>query len=157
MPVLQGWEVEDYVDHYFLYRRMLKDVSITHPFNHPITLDSPLMPRGQWIGIGSTCKRNKHPEVVSRILDALEESSESKYKVHPDGIVKSMKVHLFGYKTTGLKSDRIKDRIHSADSFAYDFTDRLTSKVRSRKDRINSARRFGQKIVHNNVQSTFRL
>jgi hypothetical protein len=158
MPVLQGWEVEDYVDHYLLYRRMLpKDDSLQHPFHHPIALDSPKMPNGQWVGIGSTCKRNKNPEVVSKILDALEECSESKYSRIPEGIVKSMKVHLFGYKTTGLKSDRIKDRIYSADSFAYDFTNRLNGVVRKRTDRIKSAKEFGNKIVHNDVQTTLAL
>ena len=157
MPVLQGWEVEDYVDHYYLYRRMLKDQSMHHPFHHPIALDSPKMRSGQWIGIGSTCKRNKNPEVVSRILDSLEDCSKSKYRVNPEGIVTSMKVHLFGYKTTGLKSDRIKDRIYSADSFAYDFTNRLNGVVRKRRDRIKSAQNFGQKIVHNSVQTSLDL
>ena len=131
-----------------------KDDSWYHPFHHPIALDTPKMPRGQWIGIGSTCKRNKNPEVVSQILDALEECSESKYRVHPAGIVKSMKVHLFGYKTTGLKSDRIKDRIYSADSFAYDFTNRLNGVCRTREQRIRSAVRFGEIIKRNNVQTS---
>ena len=157
MPVLQGWDVEDYVDHFHLYRRMLRDEAISRPWidrfgnevcneqglwDHSFSRHTPIP---GWIGIGSTCKRNKNPEVVAQILDALEPYTNG------------LKVHLFGYKTTGLKSDRIKDRIYSADSFAYDFTDRLTSRIRTRTDRIKSARNFGQKIVHNNVQTSLAI
>lgn len=160
MPVLQGWEVEDYVDHLKLYTLMLSDLkyqrcgSLWHnpflnkPSWHPYK--GTLLNADQWIGIGSTCKRNKNPEVVSRILDQLYGSMGA------FGFKKS-RIHLFGYKTTGLKSDRIKDRIYSADSFAYDFTDRLTSRIRTRKDRMKSAKAFGKKIVHNNVQTSLAL
>jgi len=157
MPVLQGWDVEDYVDHFHLYRRMLRDEAINRPWidrygnevrnhqglwNHSFSKHTPIP---GWIGIGSTCKRNAHPEVVAQILDALEPYTNN------------LKVHLFGYKTTGLKSDRIKDRIYSADSFAYDFTNRLNGAVRTRRDRIKSAEQFGNKIVHNSVQTSLDL
>jgi len=158
MPVLQGWEVDDYVDHYLLYRRMLpKNDSWHHPFHHPIALDTTKMPRGQWIGIGSTCKRNKNPEVVSQILDALEDCSKSKYRINPEGIVKSMKVHLFGYKTTGLKSDRIKDRIYSADSFAWSLNSRFSGGDSTRKGQSVTAEKFEKEIVHNNVQLSLEM
>ena len=140
MPVLQGWEVEDYIQHWWMYSRAV---------NSRIHQEGRLDPWmggptgwGAWLGIGSTCKRNKNPEVVSQILDSLPIDYDT------------TKVHLFGYKTTGLKSDRIKDRIYSADSFAYDFTNRLNGKVRKRTDRIKSAKLFGKKIVHNNVQTS---
>lgn len=173
MPVLQGWEVEDYVDHYLLYRRMLSEVSAErtsygrtgiprnnmwhHPFHHPSALGTPLLPEGQWVGIGSTCKRNTNPEVVAQILDALEEQTRSRWTRQPRGIVTTMKVHLFGFKTTGLKQSNIKDRIYSADSFAYDFADRYGGAPRDRVSRAASAVRYGQKIIHNNVQMDINL
>ena len=151
MPVLQGWEVEDYWDHYCMYKSAFMAGSGRMRWNP------------EWIGIGSTCKRNKNPEIVAQILDSLEYQLRG-YFAHPwmldahAGIDFSKdKVHLFGYKTTGLKSDRIKDRIYSADSFAYDFTNRLNGKVRKRTDRIKSAKLFGKKIVHNNVQTSLAL
>ena len=173
MPVLQGWEVEDYVDHYLLYRRMLNEVSAErtsygrtgipknnmwhHPFHHPITLGTPHLPEGQWVGIGSTCKRNTNPEVVAQILDALEEQTRSQWTRQPRGIVTTMKVHLFGFKKTGLKQSNIKDRIYSADSFAYDLDDRMSGAKRTTRKRIKSGKRFGKSIIHNNVQMGINL
>ena len=142
MPVLQGWEVEDYIEHWnwlcAVNRQLGRKGKTVEAFgwNHN-------QPR--WIGVGSTCKRNKNPEVVSQILDALPWDFINSYDV---------RIHLFGYKTTGLKSDRIKDRIYSADSFAYDFTNRLNGECRTRKERIRSAIRFGKVIKHNNVQTS---
>jgi len=145
MPVLQGWEVEDYIEHWHrlcaVNRQLGRKGKTVEAFgwNHN-------QPR--WVGIGSTCKRNKNPEVVSQILDTLPWDFINSHDV---------RIHLFGYKTTGLKSDRIKDRIYSADSFAYDFTNRLNGVVRKRTDRIKSAKEFGNKIVHNNVQTSLAL
>jgi len=145
MPVLQGWEVEDYIEHWHrlcaVNRQLGRKGKTVEAFgwNHN-------QPR--WVGIGSTCKRNKNPEVVSQILDTLPWEFINSHDV---------RIHLFGYKTTGLKSDKIKDRIYSADSFAYDFTNRLNGVVRKRTDRIKSAKEFGNKIVHNNVQTTLAL
>lgn len=172
MPVLQGWEVEDYAEHYKMYQKMIPAAQTTNPIlnqaihNKDLTIgkggwqlaDRAVIKNelfnpftqgfnhsGKWIGIGSTCKRNLNPEIVSEILDSLEEYTAG------------MKIHLFGYKTTGLKSDRIKDRIHSADSFAYDFDDRYTTTERTRENRIAAAKNFGEKIVHNAVQTSFDL
>jgi len=148
MPVLQGWEVEDYWDHYCMYKNAHQPQSGRMRWNP------------EWIGIGSTCKRNKNPEVVAQILDSLEYQLRG-YFAHPwmlganAGIDFSKdKVHLFGYKTTGLKCDKIKDRIYSSDSFAYDQADRFKGVSRTRKDRIKSAIKFGKSIVHNNVQTS---
>ena len=127
-----------------LWQNPFLDKPSWHPYK------GTLLNADQWMGVGSTCKRNVNPEIVSRILD----------KIH--GTIgtlafNNIKIHLFGYKTTGLKDDRIKDRIHSADSFAYDFSDRLTGAVRTRKDRIKSAEKFGYAISHNNVQTSLDL
>ena len=95
-----------------------------------------------WVGIGSTCKRNKNPEVVAEILDTLEWSFRGNRP----------KIHLFGFKTTGLQNSRIKDRIYSADSFAYDFNDKMRGGLRTSEERVKSSIRFHDRIVHNNVQ-----
>jgi hypothetical protein len=131
MPVLQGWEVEDYLYHFAMYEEARMELGIYSPY--------------EWIGIGSTCKRNKNPEVVSDILDILD---------YNHGPLSDYKIHLFGYKTTGLRCDKIKDRIYSSDSFAYDQADRFKGVSRTRKDRIKSAIKFGKSIVHNNVQTS---
>lgn len=155
MPVLQGWEVEDYVDHYHIYRRMLREIAYNRPWKdrygntirserglwkHPFS-KYPLVNR-PWVGIGSTCKRNANPEFVSQILDAVIPLLPS-----------NTKIHLFGFKKTGLAQANIKDRIYSADSFAYDFADRMAGKKRTSRRRIKSARKFGYSIIHNNVQT----
>jgi hypothetical protein len=158
MPVLQGWEVDDYVDHFYMYRSMLHfeqqrrtfytSTGIPnhnlwpHAFHHRIADGSPIAVNRPWIGIGSTCKRNTNPEVVSQILDAVIPLLPS-----------NAKIHLFGFKKTGLAQANIKDRIYSADSFAYDFADRMAGKKRTSRRRIKSARRFGHSIIHNNVQT----
>ena len=117
---------------------------IAHSLTDHTTMDTgELLNVGHWIGIGSTCKRNTNPEVVSQILDRL--SSCINYEYY--------KVHLFGFKKTGLRQANIKDRIHSADSFAYDFDDRMKGKPRTTEMRIKSARKFGKSIIHNNVQT----
>ncbi len=152
MPVLQGWEVEDYYDHYIKY---LDELSNRRYWNgkewHCPFLDRPyyhghtgeLLNVGHWIGIGSTCKRNANPEVVSQILDRLSGCINYEY----------YKVHLFGFKKTGLAQANIKDRIYSADSFAYDFADRMAGEIRTTRKRVKSAQRFGKSIIHNNVQT----
>lgn len=147
MPVLQGWEVEDYWDHYCMYKSAFMAGSGRMRWNPA------------WIGIGSTCKRNKNPEIVAEILDSLEYQMRG-YFAQPwmnfeacAGIdYNKTKVHLFGFKTTGLKNSRIKDRIYSADSFAYDFDDKMKGGLRTSEERVKSSIRFHDKIVHNNVQ-----
>lgn len=155
MPVLQGWEVEDYVDHFYMYRSLLLYEALRRPwkdrFGNTVrnaqglwrhAFDKYPLVNRPWIGIGSTCKRNTNPEVVSQILDAV-------IPLLPG----NSKIHLFGFKKTGLRQANIKDRIYSADSFAYDFADRMHGKIRTSQKRIRSAQIFGHAIMHNNVQT----
>jgi hypothetical protein len=139
MPVLQGWEVEDYKEHMQMY-----DTALLTRFEtkYERKFGSLIRDGDVWLGIGSTCKRNKNPEVVAEILDTLEWNFR----------MNKPKIHLFGFKQTGLKNSRIKDRIYSADSFAYDFSDRMDGLPRKSKNRIESAIRFHDKVVHNDVQ-----
>ena len=51
MPVLQGFEPEQYVRHMVNYGRRLKP--------------------GMWVGVGSVCKRNGDPRAVASVLHAI--------------------------------------------------------------------------------------
>ena len=51
MPVLQGYEPEEYVNHLNQYGSLIEDYA--------------------WIGVGSVCKRNTNPESVANVLDAI--------------------------------------------------------------------------------------
>lgn len=51
MPVLQGFEPEQYVRHLVNY--------------------GPRLTRGMWVGVGSVCKRNGDPKAVARVLHAI--------------------------------------------------------------------------------------
>tara|TARA_Y100000593_G_scaffold94687_1_gene195127 strand:- start:2808 stop:3659 length:852 start_codon:yes stop_codon:yes gene_type:complete len=142
MPVLQGWEVEDYMEHWALYvgvnralDRKSRNVYLPHGYNH----DQP-----QWLGLGSTCKRNAKPTVVSQILDTLPWD----YVNEQD----DFRIHAFGLKTTALKHGLIKDRLYSSDSFAYDFHARISGQIRTRRARMDSAVRWGKEIRKNQVQ-----
>ena len=204
MPVLQGWEMEDYVQHYQMYRDALKP---RHPntdnpgiyekrggfyarmynrkefcrgggkyadlkghatygreshinwgsglWHNPFT-DKPgghqpgwefIRNNGQWIGLGSTCKRNRNPEAVEDILNHLEPVM---------GKLEWYKIHLFGFKTTGLKNSGIRDRIPSADSMAYDFHNRMIGKCRTREARTIAANKFYDKTRYQpKIQTSF--
>jgi hypothetical protein len=51
MPVLQGYEASEYVDHLRLYGDRLTP--------------------GMWVGVGSVCKRNRNPGSVVAVLEAI--------------------------------------------------------------------------------------
>ena len=52
MPVLQGYEPEDYAQHLTAY-------------------GNDRLPIGAWVGVGSICKRNATPDVVIKVLQAI--------------------------------------------------------------------------------------
>lgn len=92
MPVLQGWTVEDYASHVRQYGRRLK--------------------RGAWVGVGSICKRNKDPQVVVDILQAI-------HRERPD-----LKLHGFGLKKTALARADVREHLESADSMSWSYSAR---------------------------------
>lgn len=51
MPVLQGYKVQEYLNHIDMYGDRLK--------------------QGMWVGVGSICKRNGRPKEVAEILTAI--------------------------------------------------------------------------------------
>lgn len=72
MPVLQGFAPSDYVEHIRLYGERLAF--------------------GQWVGVGSVCKRNGDVRMIERVLTAIKSA-------RPD-----LRLHGFGLKTTALSS-----------------------------------------------------
>jgi hypothetical protein len=92
LPVLQGYQPADYVQHVRMYGERL-----TH---------------GQWVGVGSICKRNGDPRAIQSVLLAIKQE-------RPD-----LRLHGFGLKTTALADPLIKSLLHSADSMAWSFSAR---------------------------------
>lgn len=65
MPVLQGYEVQDYLSHLDQYGDLLKP--------------------GMWVGIGSVCKRNASPAVIENLLMAIK-AKRPDLRLHGFGI-----------------------------------------------------------------------
>ena len=89
MPVLQGREPIDYVNHLNQYGDRLE--------------------QNAWVGVGSVCSKNSSPELVRRILKAIE-------KERPD-----FRLHGFGLKMTALRLGGIREMLYSVDSQAHSF------------------------------------
>lgn len=92
LPVLQGFDPCDYVRHLAMYGERFAF--------------------GQWVGVGSICKRNGNPAAVLAVLKTIKE-------VRPD-----LRLHGFGLKTTALAHPEIVDLLHTADSMAWSFSAR---------------------------------
>ena len=92
MPVIQRWNPQDYTRH-------LDEMG-------------PELPQGTWVGVGSVCKRQGSPRVISAILTAI-------LKERPD-----LKLHGFGVKTRALRRADISQRFHSVDSMAWSYAAR---------------------------------
>jgi hypothetical protein len=92
MPVLQGYSPDSYAAHVRQYGGLLK--------------------HGQWVGVGSVCKRNGNPDQIEDVLLAI--------KTHrPD-----LRLHGFGLKMEALKSGTVRALLHSSDSMAWSFAGR---------------------------------
>lgn len=92
LAVLQGFEPSDYVAHIRAYGDRLAP--------------------GQWVGVGSVCKRNGTPDQVATVLMAIKGE-------RPD-----LLLHGFGLKTTALAHPFVRSMLHSADSMAWSFAAR---------------------------------
>lgn len=117
MPVLQGYKPEEYVYHIKMYGCRLY--------------------QGQWVGVGSVCKRNSDPKAILAVLKAIHE-------VRPD-----LKLHGFGVKTTSLAHPEIRAHLHTADSMAWSYSARM-AKRDGKGHGANSpleAHKFTNKIV----------
>lgn len=89
LPVLQGYAPEDYVRHIRMYGDRLA--------------------HGQWVGVGSVCKRNGDPGAIAAVLLAIK-------RERPD-----LRLHGFGLKTTALASPLVTSLLETADSMAWSF------------------------------------
>lgn len=89
MPVLQGYEPDEYVSHIRQYGARL----------------SP----GQWVGVGSVCKRNTSPCAILDVLLAIKME-------RPD-----LGLHAFGLKVTALAHGTIRALVHTSDSMSWSF------------------------------------
>lgn len=92
MPVLQGFAPADYARHALAYGAR---------FSH-----------GQWVGVGSVCKRQGDPRLIIAVLEAIA-------AVRPD-----LRLHGFGVKKTALAHAGVRELLYSADSMAWSFSAR---------------------------------
>jgi len=111
LPVLQGYRPQEYADHVRQYGELLAP--------------------GQWVGVGSVCKRNAKPESVVAVLRAIQ-------AVRPD-----LRLHGFGLKVTALQNPDVTNRLYSADSMAWSWAARWEG--RDAND-INEAIQYAQKV-----------
>lgn len=94
LPILQGYEVPDYIRHIKMYER------------------KGFLPKGCYVGVGSLCKKNSRPQEIERILSSIK-------MTRPD-----LRLHGFGIKITSLRSKLIRSLLYSADSMAWSFAAR---------------------------------
>jgi len=138
MPVLQGDDPHDYLRHWQMYCKCKEIVGDYRPY--------------EWIGIGSTCKRNNNPESVADILKLLDDHY---------GPLTDYKVHAFGLKQTALGFSDVRDRLYSADSMAPDYSHRVECREkgipRTRRSRMDNMLRFQERIRSQSVQTSLDL
>jgi len=87
MPVLQGYEPQEYVDHLKQWGSLILE--------------------GDWVGVGSVCKRNANWKSVYEVLDRIKQ-------VRPD-----LRLHGFGLKVNCLAEPKIVELLASSDSQAW--------------------------------------
>lgn len=87
LPVVQGYLPQHYAAHVAAYGARLTP--------------------GQWVGVGSVCKRNTSPREIAAVLRAIKD-------VRPD-----LRLHGFGVKLSALQSHEVRDLLATADSMAW--------------------------------------
>lgn len=87
MPVVQGYRVDEYILHLQMYGNRL-------------------LP-GQWVGVGSVCRRNGSPLEVLAILKTIK-------LIRPD-----LRLHGFGLKQLALENQDVRSLLYSCDSMAW--------------------------------------
>ena len=122
LPVLQGYAPQDYVRHLKIY--------------------GPRLQHGQWVGVGSICKRNGRPGDVAAVLLAIRAA-------RPD-----LQLHGFGLKTTALADPLVRSMLHTADSMAWSYHARING--RNGND-WREAKRWADKITSRPVQQVLDL
>jgi hypothetical protein len=87
LPVLQGYRPAEYLEHLEAYGDLIRT--------------------GQWVGVGSVCKRNGDIEEIEQVLVTI-------HGARPD-----LRLHGFGVKLTSLESSLVRECLYSADSMAW--------------------------------------
>ena len=125
IPVLQGFEPADYVRHLADYGERIE--------------------AGQWVGVGSVCKRNADPAAARAVLEAIRGE-------RPD-----LRLHGFGLKVTALECPKIRELLYSADSMAWSFAARWERQNGRRPDANpndwREAANYARRIESINVKS----
>lgn len=106
LPVLQGFAPSEYVQHIRMYGDRLAP--------------------GQWVGVGSICKRNADPSAIVAVLEAI-------HRERPD-----LRLHGFGLKLTALADPRVRVHLHTADSMSWSFAARMELSRRGKGHGANS-------------------
>lgn len=122
MPVLQGFAPDDYESHIKMY-------------------DERLSP-GQWVGVGSICKRNSNIHAITAVLLKIKQA-------RPD-----LRLHGFGLKTTALANPLITSLLETADSMAWSFHARIN---RRNGNDWKEAKRWTDNITTRPVQFEMEL
>jgi hypothetical protein len=92
MPVLQGYDPQEYVSHVRQYGARLA--------------------HGAYVGVGSVCKRNGTVSLVEHVLRHIKRERSD------------LRLHGFGLKITALRSNVVRDHLHSSDSMAWSYAAR---------------------------------
>lgn len=122
LPVLQGFAPSGYERHLEMYGERLK--------------------RGQWVGVGSVCKRNARPQEVAAVLLAIKQK-------RPD-----LRLHGFGLKSTALADPLVRSLLETADSMAWSFAAR---REKRNPNDWREAARWAAAIVERPVQHVLDL
>lgn len=93
LPVLQGYWPDEYLRCLDLYGDLIQP--------------------GQWVGVGSVCKRNANVEEIEQVLATI-------HRARPD-----LRLHGFGVKLTALASSVVRESLYSADSMAWSYAARM--------------------------------
>ncbi len=117
LPVLQGYWPEEYASHLEQYGGRLA--------------------KGQWVGVGSVCKRNANVSEIEWVLLTIKDA-------RPD-----LLLHGFGLKTTALASSIVRECLASADSMAWSYAARREGRNANSR---HEAEAFRQKIKGQRVR-----
>lgn len=125
LPVLQGYWADEYLAHLNAYGDLIQP--------------------GQWVGVGSVCKRNADVGEIEHVLVTI-------HRARPD-----LRLHGFGVKLTALKSSLVRECLYSADSMAWSYAARKQGRDSNdwREARQFAPRIAGQIQVLRHYQSRF--
>ena len=96
MPVLQGYRISEYLQHLADYGDRLQP--------------------GQWVGVGSVCKRNGRPDEIADLLKSIK-------LIRPD-----LRLHGFGLKVLALENTEVRSLLYSCDSMAWSYPRKFQEK-----------------------------